>query len=113
MSRWRAAESTRSASAYRRAKLQQPLPPPLPTSSTMIALQPLRPVFLVWCTKSFVHEVVKARTRCAEATAARNKESWDLKSNAEKIEAAAKKKDEGNATFKMGKYAKASKRHEK
>ena len=32
---------------------------------------------------------------------------------AEKIEAAAKKKDEGNATFKMGKYAKASKRHEK
>ena len=42
-----------------------------------------------------------------------NKESWDLKSNAEKIEAAAKKKDEGNATFKMGKYAKASKRHEK
>jgi len=41
-----AAESTRSASAYRRAKLQQPPPPPLPTSSTLIALQPLRPVFL-------------------------------------------------------------------
>jgi len=42
-----------------------------------------------------------------------DKEPWDLKSNAVKIEAAAKKKDEGNAWFKMGKYAKASKRHEK
>jgi FK506-binding protein 4/5 len=42
-----------------------------------------------------------------------DKESWDLKSNADKIEAAAKKKDEGNAWFKMGKYAKASKRYEK
>ena len=45
MSRWRAAKSRRSASAYRRAKLQQP-PPPLPTSSTLITLPPLRPVFL-------------------------------------------------------------------
>ncbi|KAG8063918.1 hypothetical protein GUJ93_ZPchr0004g39060 [Zizania palustris] len=43
----------------------------------------------------------------------KEKESWDLKSNAEKIEAAAKKKDEGNLWFKMGKYAKASKRYEK
>jgi len=43
----------------------------------------------------------------------KDKESWDLKSNTEKIEAAAKKKDEGNAWFKMGKYAKASKRYEK
>ena len=42
-----------------------------------------------------------------------DKEPWDLKSNAEKIEVAAKKKDEVNATFKMGKYAKASKRHDK
>jgi FK506-binding protein 4/5 len=41
------------------------------------------------------------------------KESWDLKSNPEKIEAAAKKKEEGNVWFKMGKYAKASKRYEK
>jgi len=36
-----------------------------------------------------------------------------LKTNTEKIEAAAKKKDEGNVWFKMGKYAKASKRYEK
>ncbi|GJN03225.1 hypothetical protein PR202_ga20645 [Eleusine coracana subsp. coracana] len=43
----------------------------------------------------------------------KDKESWDLKSNAEKIEAAAKKKEEGNVWFKMGKYAKASKRYEK
>jgi len=43
----------------------------------------------------------------------KEKESWDLKSNAEKIEAAAKKKEEGNVWFKMGKYAKASKRYEK
>lgn len=31
----------------------------------------------------------------------------------EKIEAAAKKKEEGNVLFKAGKYAKASKRYEK
>ncbi|XP_047069159.1 peptidyl-prolyl cis-trans isomerase FKBP62-like [Lolium rigidum] len=43
----------------------------------------------------------------------KEKESWDLKSNPEKIEAAAKKKEEGNVWFKMGKYAKASKRYEK
>lgn len=36
-----------------------------------------------------------------------------MKTNIEKIEAAAKKKDEGNVWFKMGKYAKASKRYEK
>lgn len=33
--------------------------------------------------------------------------------NAEKIEAAGKKKEEGNALFKAGKYARASKRYEK
>jgi hypothetical protein len=33
--------------------------------------------------------------------------------NAEKIEAAGKKKEEGNALFKLGKYARASKRYEK
>lgn len=32
---------------------------------------------------------------------------------AEKIEAAGKKKEEGNALFKAGKYARASKRYEK
>ena len=36
-----------------------------------------------------------------------------MNDNAEKIEAAAKKKEEGNAVFKLGKYAKASKRYEK
>ncbi|XP_047069821.1 peptidyl-prolyl cis-trans isomerase FKBP62-like [Lolium rigidum] len=43
----------------------------------------------------------------------KEKESWDLKSNSEKLEAAAKKKEEGNVWFKMGKYTKASKRYEK
>jgi FK506-binding protein 4/5 len=43
----------------------------------------------------------------------KDKESWDMKNNAEKIEAAAKKKEEGNVWFKMGQYAKASKRYEK
>ena len=33
--------------------------------------------------------------------------------NEEKIEAAGKKKEEGNALFKLGKYARASKRYEK
>jgi len=41
------------------------------------------------------------------------KDSWDLKNVAEKIEAAAKKKEEGNVWFKVGKYARASKRYEK
>ncbi|KQJ99514.1 peptidyl-prolyl cis-trans isomerase FKBP62 [Brachypodium distachyon] len=43
----------------------------------------------------------------------KEKESWELKSNAEKIEAAAKKKDEGNVWFKMCKYTRASKRYGK
>lgn len=42
----------------------------------------------------------------------KDKESWDM-NTAEKIEAAAKKKEEGNALFKLGKYARASKRYEK
>ena len=42
----------------------------------------------------------------------KEKESWDL-NTAEKIEAAAKKKEEGNVLFKLGKYARASKRYEK
>jgi hypothetical protein len=41
-----------------------------------------------------------------------DKESWDL-NNEEKIEAAGKKKEEGNVLFKLGKYARASKRYEK
>lgn len=42
----------------------------------------------------------------------KDKESWDL-NNSEKIEAAGTKKEEGNALFKLGKYARASKRYEK
>ncbi|KAK9281012.1 hypothetical protein L1049_003904 [Liquidambar formosana] len=42
----------------------------------------------------------------------KEKESWDMNTQ-EKIEAAGKKKEEGNAFFKAGKYAKASKRYEK
>uniref|UniRef100_A0ACD5Y8V9 Uncharacterized protein n=1 Tax=Avena sativa TaxID=4498 RepID=A0ACD5Y8V9_AVESA len=42
----------------------------------------------------------------------KDKESWDL-NNAEKIEAAGAKKEEGNALFKSSKYARASKRYEK
>ncbi|KAL2463400.1 Peptidyl-prolyl cis-trans isomerase FKBP65 [Forsythia ovata] len=42
----------------------------------------------------------------------KEKESWDLSSQ-EKIEAAGKKKEEGNAWFKAGKYERASKRYEK
>lgn len=42
----------------------------------------------------------------------KDKESWDM-NNQEKIEAAGKKKEEGNALYKLGKYAKASKRYEK
>lgn len=40
------------------------------------------------------------------------KESWDMNTE-EKIEAAGKKKEEGNALFKIGKYTRASKRYEK
>ncbi|XP_051134671.1 peptidyl-prolyl cis-trans isomerase FKBP62-like [Andrographis paniculata] len=42
----------------------------------------------------------------------KEKESWDM-STEEKIEAAGKKKEEGNGLFKAGKYARASKRYEK
>ncbi|XP_021720139.1 peptidyl-prolyl cis-trans isomerase FKBP62-like [Chenopodium quinoa] len=42
----------------------------------------------------------------------KDKESWDM-NNEEKIEAAGKKKEEGNALFKAGKYVRASKRYEK
>ncbi|GAB4841469.1 Peptidyl-prolyl cis-trans isomerase fkbp62 [Ancistrocladus abbreviatus] len=42
----------------------------------------------------------------------KEKESWDMNTQ-EKIEAAGKKKEEGNALFKASKYAKASKRYEK
>ncbi|KAL8500968.1 hypothetical protein ACS0TY_020524 [Phlomoides rotata] len=42
----------------------------------------------------------------------KEKESWDMNTT-EKIEAAGKKKEEGNALFKAGKYVRASKRYEK
>ncbi|XP_059430242.1 peptidyl-prolyl cis-trans isomerase FKBP62-like [Corylus avellana] len=42
----------------------------------------------------------------------KEKESWDM-NTPEKIEAAAKKKEEGNVLFKAGKYERASKRYEK
>ncbi|CAN1130961.1 Peptidyl-prolyl cis-trans isomerase FKBP65 [Linum perenne] len=42
----------------------------------------------------------------------KEKESWDMNTQ-EKIEAAGKKKEEGNIQFKAGKYIKASKRYEK
>lgn len=41
------------------------------------------------------------------------KESWDLNTAEEKIEAAGKKKEEGNILFKAGKYDRASRRYEK
>lgn len=40
------------------------------------------------------------------------KEAWDM-NTPEKIEAAGKKKEEGNAYFKAGKYERASKRYKK
>ncbi|MCD7464916.1 Peptidyl-prolyl cis-trans isomerase fkbp65 [Datura stramonium] len=42
----------------------------------------------------------------------KEKESWDMNTQ-EKIEAAGKKKEEGNVLFKAGKYVRASKRYEK
>ncbi|XP_057534692.1 peptidyl-prolyl cis-trans isomerase FKBP62-like [Amaranthus tricolor] len=42
----------------------------------------------------------------------KEKESWDMNTE-EKIEAAGKKKEEGNALFKAGNYVRASKRYEK
>ncbi|XWS09254.1 hypothetical protein CRYUN_Cryun40dG0070200 [Craigia yunnanensis] len=42
----------------------------------------------------------------------KEKESWEMNTQ-EKIEAAGKKKEEGNALFKAGKYERASKRYEK
>uniref|UniRef100_A0A0C9QRE4 peptidylprolyl isomerase n=1 Tax=Wollemia nobilis TaxID=56998 RepID=A0A0C9QRE4_9CONI len=42
----------------------------------------------------------------------KEKESWDM-NTAEKLEATGKKKEEGNALFKVGKYWRASKKYEK
>eukprot|EP00253_Pinus_taeda_P025639 PITA_25639 len=42
----------------------------------------------------------------------KEKESWDM-DTAEKIEAAGKKKEDGNAIFKAGKYLRASKKYDK
>ncbi|KAJ8748170.1 hypothetical protein K2173_000578 [Erythroxylum novogranatense] len=42
----------------------------------------------------------------------KEKESWDMNTE-EKIEAAGRKKEDGNLLFKAGKYARASKRYEK
>ncbi|KAK4747182.1 hypothetical protein SAY87_026219 [Trapa incisa] len=42
----------------------------------------------------------------------KEKESWDM-NTPEKIDSAGKKKEEGNALFKVGKYERASKRYEK
>ncbi|XP_059298484.1 peptidyl-prolyl cis-trans isomerase FKBP62-like [Lycium ferocissimum] len=42
----------------------------------------------------------------------KEKESWDMNTQ-EKIEAAGKKKEQGNVLFKAGKYVRASKRYEK
>ncbi|XP_038899656.1 peptidyl-prolyl cis-trans isomerase FKBP62-like [Benincasa hispida] len=42
----------------------------------------------------------------------KEKESWEM-NNQEKVEAAGKKKEEGNVLFKSGKFARASKRYEK
>ncbi|KAJ4968048.1 hypothetical protein NE237_014749 [Protea cynaroides] len=42
----------------------------------------------------------------------KEKESWDMNTE-EKIEAAGRKKEEGNALFKAGRYVRASKRYEK
>ncbi|CAA3001411.1 peptidyl-prolyl cis-trans isomerase FKBP62-like [Olea europaea subsp. europaea] len=42
----------------------------------------------------------------------KEKESWDMNTQ-EKIEAACKKKEEGNELFKVGKFVRASKRYEK
>ncbi|KAF5962077.1 hypothetical protein HYC85_003286 [Camellia sinensis] len=42
----------------------------------------------------------------------KEKESWEM-STQEKVEAAGKKKEEGNALFKAGKYERASNRYEK
>ncbi|KAJ8755324.1 hypothetical protein K2173_019122 [Erythroxylum novogranatense] len=42
----------------------------------------------------------------------KEKESWDMNTQ-EKIEAASRKKEEGNVLFKAGKYERASKRYEK
>lgn len=46
------------------------------------------------------------------ASFVKEKESWDMNTE-EKIEAAGKKKEEGNVLFKAGKYVRASKRYEK
>nr|XP_025637978.1 peptidyl-prolyl cis-trans isomerase FKBP62-like [Arachis hypogaea] len=60
----------------------------------------------------FVHNFISFYYEVELVSFMKDKESWDIETP-EKIEAAGKKKEEGNALFRAGKYAKASKRYEK
>ncbi|KAL3633408.1 70 kDa peptidyl-prolyl isomerase [Castilleja foliolosa] len=59
-----------------------------------------------------IHSVLKRIRRRKDSRSPLDNESWDMNTE-EKIEAAGKKKEEGNVLFKAGKYVKASKRYEK
>ncbi|KAL1333827.1 hypothetical protein AAHE18_11G131700 [Arachis hypogaea] len=60
----------------------------------------------------FVHTFISFYYKVELVSFVKDKESWDMETP-EKIEATGKKKEEGNALFRAGKYAKASKRYEK
>ncbi|KAH7277620.1 hypothetical protein KP509_39G059500 [Ceratopteris richardii] len=64
-----------------------------------------RPLALVPANSSLIYEVELVEFQ-------KEKASWDM-DNAEKIEAAGKKKEDGNILFKAGKYARASKKYGK
>ncbi|TXG69404.1 hypothetical protein EZV62_004339 [Acer yangbiense] len=57
-------------------------------------------------------DVVTPLTVSFDIASGVEKESWDM-STPEKIEATGKKKEDGNALFKAGKYARAAKKYEK
>lgn len=61
---------------------------------------------------SLIEQGIKIFLELILFSSLQEKESWEM-NNQEKIEAAGKKKEEGNVLFKAGKIERASKRYEK
>ena len=55
---------------------------------------------------------MRYKGKCLYILLEQEKETWDLKTP-EKLEVAAKRKEEGNVLFKAGKYARACRKYEK
>lgn len=103
--------------AFNRVESKQDLAVVPPNSTVHYEIELVSFVKVGWCSLasltfySFLLDL-SSKTNRPSLVYLQEKESWDL-NTAEKIEAAGKKKEEGNALFKLGKHVRASKRYEK